>query len=285
MGKIIDRQFVELLKTLTMHINLSLKGGNLGSKKSRAIGSSVEFSDYREYMPGDDFRRIDWNAYARFEKVFIKLFMQEQESLVTVFMDTSESMKEFNKRETAIKITGTFAYTALADYDTVSTVLFNQSITHFLHGLRGSKSFNRVISSLEDFEFMGQSNLYDSIYPWQTKLKKGISIIVSDLMFDHQIEKVIRLLAYNKQRIILCHVLSEEELNPVFDENIQLIDSESGDKMNIDTGITAINLYKNKLHEYINEIKAICSKYGVDYMLINTNDPIEGFIKHIQSIK
>ena len=89
MDKIIDQKFLELLKTLTLRIRLSLKGGNLGSKRSKAIGSSVEFSDYREYNPGDDFRRIDWNAYARFEKVFIKLFMQEQESPVTVFIDKS----------------------------------------------------------------------------------------------------------------------------------------------------------------------------------------------------
>ena len=66
MGQIIDQKFMELLKTLTIRINLSLKGGNLGSKRSKAIGSSVEFSVYREYMAGEDFRRIDWNAYARF---------------------------------------------------------------------------------------------------------------------------------------------------------------------------------------------------------------------------
>lgn len=284
MGQIIDQKFMELLKTFTLRINLSLKGGNLGSKRSKATGSSVEFSDYREYMPGDDFRRIDWNAYARFEKVFIKLFMQEQESLVTVFMDTSQSMKEYNKRETAIKVAGTFSYTALADYDTVSTVLFNQGVAHFLHNLRGTKSFNRVITELEGYEFQGESNLYNTVYSWQNKLRKGITVIVSDLMFDHQIEKVIRLLSYKKQRVVLCHILSEEEMNPEFDENVALIDSESGEKMDIDTGYEAINLYKEKLHEYVNEIKSVCSKYKVDYMLINTKDPIEGFIKHIQSI-
>lgn len=284
MGKIIDYQFLELLKTLTLRIRLSLKGGNLGSKRSKAIGSSVEFSDYREYNPGDDFRRIDWNAYARFEKVFIKLFMQEQESPVTVFIDKSDSMKENNKRETAIKVASTFSYVGLSDYDSISMIMFDEEMKETLVNLRGTASFNRVISMLEESEFGGKSNLYDTVYRWQGKLKKGITVIVSDLMYDHQIEKVIRLLAFNKQRIILCHVLSEEELNPEFGENVQLIDSETKEHMDINTGIDAINLYKKTLSEYVKSIKSKCTKYGVDYMLVNTKDPIEGFIKHIQSI-
>ena len=284
MGKIIDQHFLELLKTLTLRIRLSLKGGNLGSKRSKAIGSSVEFSDYREYSPGDDYRRIDWNAYARFEKVFIKLFMQEQESPVTVFLDKSYSMKDHNKRETGIKVASTFSYVALSDYDSVSLILFEDMMKESIVNLRGTASFNRVIALLEESEFSGKSNLYDTVYKWQPKLKKGITVIISDLMFNHDIEKVIRLLAFNKQRIILCHILSEEELNPHFDENVRIIDSESNDYMDINTGIDAINLYKKTLSEYVKNIKSNCIKYGVDYMLVNTNDPIEGFIKHIQSI-
>ncbi len=173
MGKIIDKHFIELLKTLTIRIQLSLKGGNLGSKRSKAIGSSVEFSDYREYMPGDDFRRIDWNAYARFERVFIKLFMQEQESPVTVFLDKSESMSGGGKRETALKVAATFAYTALTDYDTVNMVKFDDKMSSSMVGLRGTSSFNRVITDLEELEFGGQSDLYNTTYAWQPKLKRA----------------------------------------------------------------------------------------------------------------
>jgi uncharacterized protein (DUF58 family) len=284
MGKILDRQFLEMLKTITLHIQLSLKSGNLGNKRSKAIGSSVEFSDYREYLPGDDFRRIDWNAYARFERVFIKLFMQEQESPVTIFLDTSDSMKDHNKRETAVKVAGTFSYVALSDYDTVSLALFNEGVQDSLMNLRGTSSFNRVISTLEDHTFKGQSDLYASVFKWQAKFRKGITIIVSDLMYDHQLDKLIRLLSFHKQKVILCHILSQEELSPVFDENVRIIDSETKEYMDINTGIEAINLYKKKLSEYFKEIKTICSKYGVDYMLVNTAQPIEGFMKHIQSI-
>ena len=203
---------------------------------------------------------------------------------MTVFQDTSESMNAFNTRETAIKAAATFTYSALADYDTVSTVLFKDGIGKFSHNLRGTKSFNRLVADLEDYSFGGESDLFKAVYPWQNKLRKGITVIISDLMFDHQIEKVIRLLAYKKQRVVLCHVLAEEEINPTFDENVMLVDSESGETMDIDTGYEAVNLYKQKLQDYVNEIKGVCSRYKVDYMLINTKDPFEGFIKHIQSI-
>lgn len=284
MGKIIDQHFMELLRTLTLHMNLSLKTGNMGSKRSKAIGSSVEFSDYREYMPGDDFRRIDWNAYARFEKVFIKLFMQEMETLVSVFTDTSASMALMDKRETAVKIAATFGYAALADYDSVTNVLFNDGIKDFQPPMRGTKSFNRIITQLEEASFDGESNLYKTVYDWQPKLKKGISVIVSDLMYDHELEKVLRLLMYRKQRVVLCHVLAKEELNPELEENAMLIDSETGEKMDIETGISAINLYKKRLRDYCQEIEATCSKYGVHYILVSTDEPIEKFISKLGSI-
>lgn len=281
---VIDQKFIELLKTMTLRIQLSLKNGNLGNKRSRSTGSSVEFSDYKEYLPGDDFRRIDWNAYGRFDKVFVKLFMQEQESPVTIFLDTSASMNFEEKREAAIKVAATFSYVALSDYDTVSIALFNMTIEQSSVNLRGSMSFNRVIGLLENCSFKGTSNLLESIKNWEPRLKKGITIVISDLMFDHEIEKVIRLLSFKKQRVILCHVLCEKEINPFFDENMQLIDMETKDTLNIDTGIEAINLYKKKLEIYINEIHSICKKYKTDYVFVNANVPIEQFIKQIHTL-
>ncbi len=285
MGKIIDQQFMELLKSLTLHMNLSLKSGNMGSKRSKAIGSSVEFSDYREYMPGDDFRRIDWNAYARFEKVFIKLFMQEMETQVTVFSDTSTSMGDQGKRETGVKIAAAFSYAALADYDSVTNVLWSRGVSKSDGPRRGIKSFNSMIDSLEGHTYDGQSDLYQSVYEWQPKLKKGISVIISDFMFDHNLEKVLRLLFYKKQKVVLCHVLSKEELNPVFDENAMLIDSETGEKMDIETGISAINLYKKHLHQHCNQIQSLCNKYGAHYIMVSTEDPMEKFIARLHSVR
>ncbi len=100
-------------------------------------------------MPGDDFRRIDWNALARFEKVFIKLFMEEQESPVTVFFDESLSMRMNNKKEVGVKVSAAFAYLALAEYDTTSLIKFSDGIDAMLSGLRGKSAFNQLVTVLE----------------------------------------------------------------------------------------------------------------------------------------
>lgn len=285
MGKIIDQAFMQLVQTLTLQINLSLKNGNLGNKRSSAKGSSVEFSDYREYIPGDDFRRIDWNAIARFEKVFIKLFMEEQESPVTLFLDRSTSMDFKGKKEAAIKVTATFAYAALADYDTVSIALFNEKTQNFLSGLRGGAAFNRVIDMLETTEFSGESNLYDVVYNWQTRFKKGITVITSDFMYDSRFEEVMKLLSFHKQRVVICHVLSKEELQPIIDENMRLVDSENHEYMDIQAGAEAVKIYQEALLRYMNGIKKVCKKYGADYLLIDSSKPIENFIKHVHGIR
>lgn len=284
MGAIIDQSFLEMLKTMSLRIQLTLKNGNLGNKRSRSTGSSVEFSDYKEYLPGDDFRRIDWNAYGRFEKVYVKLFMQEQESPVSIFLDSSASMDYDKKREIAVKVAATFSYVSLADYDTVSMALFNSKIIDHVLNLRGGNNFNRILRMLEESEFSGRTDLLQTIQSFQPQLKKGITVMISDLMFGHELEKVLRLLSFKKQRVILCHILSEAEINPIFEENMQLIDMESNDKLDIDTGIEAINLYKNKFTQYINDIQSTCKKYKAEYLLINANEPIEQFMKQVHGL-
>lgn len=284
MGTIIDQAFLEMLKSLTIRIQLSLKNGNLGNKRSRSTGSSVEFSDYKEYLPGDDFRRIDWNAYGRFEKLYVKLFMQEQESPVSVFLDMSSSMNVENKRETAIKVAATFSYVALADYDTVSLALFHSKIEKNIMNLRGVNNFNRTLSVLEETKFFGQSDLWQSLQSFQPQFKKGITVLITDLMYEHQLEKVVRMLSYKKQRIVLCHILTESEINPFFEENMQLIDMETTETLDIDTGVEAINLYKEKYLQYMNDIGSICKKYKVEYLFIRADEPIEYFIRQVHGL-
>lgn len=284
MGNIIDKAYMEILKQLTLNFNISIKDGNIGSKRSKSKGSSVEFSDYREYIPGDDFRRIDWNALARFEKVFIKLFMEEREAPITLFLDKSHSMSFNDKNETAIKIAAAFAYLALSDYDTVSTVLFDERINASEINLKGVGAFHRIATLLENTHFNGQSNLYKCIYEWQPRFKKGTTIIVSDFMYDARIDDVIKLLAYKNQKAILCHVLSEQEMHPNIDGNIRLIDSETNDYIDILAGADAVNAYGQALKKYIQSIQSSCKKYGVEYLLINSGKSIEYFLKDLHKI-
>lgn len=278
---VLDQEFLDLLRTMVLKFNLTLKDGNLGANRSKAKGSSVEFSDFREYIPGDDFRRIDWRALARFEKVYIKLFMEEREAPITVFVDKSRSMDYAQKRETAIKIAATFAFSALKEYDTVSTVMFDNKPYAFELNQKGQPAFSKIINLLENTPFSEDSDLYSVLSGWQPRFKKGVTILISDFMYDAKLEETLKLLTYKKQKIILCHILSSEELNPQLEGNLRLIDSETDEHMDILTGTDAINLYNKALSHFINTMKEICTKYKADYMLLNSGKPVEQILKEI----
>lgn len=278
---VLDQEFLDLLKTMVLKFNLTLKDGNLGGNRSKAKGSSVEFSDFREYIPGDDFRRIDWRALARFEKVYIKLFMEEREAPITVFVDKSRSMEYDQKRETAIKIAATFAFSALKEYDTVSTVMFDRKPFAFELNQKGQPAFSKIIKLLENTPFSEDSDLNSVIAGWQPRFKKGVTVLISDFMYDAKLEETLKLLTYKKQKIVLCHILSQQELSPELEGNLRLIDSETDEHMDILTGTDAINLYNKALSNYINTIKDTCNKYKADYLLLNSGKPVEQLLKEI----
>lgn len=121
-----NEDFFKKLNKINMYINFKLTGGTQGGRKSKAKGVSVEFSDYREYAPGDDFRRIDWNAYGRFDKFFIKVFMEEREGVFNFFIDKSKSMDygKDNKKDTALKIVAALSYIAFVFHFLVSFYIF-----------------------------------------------------------------------------------------------------------------------------------------------------------------
>ncbi|PKM49488.1 MAG: hypothetical protein CVV02_15780 [Firmicutes bacterium HGW-Firmicutes-7] len=278
---VLDQEFLDLLKTMVLKFNLSLKDGNLGGNRSKAKGSSVEFSDFREYVPGDDFRRIDWRALARFEKVYIKLFMEEREAPITIFVDKSKSMDFSLKRETAIKMAATFAFSSLKEYNSVSTIMFDQKASSYELNQKGQPAFARIINLLENTTFADDSDLYSVINSWQPRFKKGLTVLITDLMYDAKLEETMKLLTYKKQKIVLCHILSQEELYPELEGNLRLIDSETDEHMDILTGTDAVNLYAKTLSHYISTTKETCSKYKADYLLLNSAKPVEQLLKQL----
>jgi len=124
--------------------------------------------------------------------------MEEQEASMTLLMDQSMSMALYEKRSAAIKVGTTFAYTALADYDTVSLVPFNEKVVSAMPNLRGKGAFHLLADQLENSTYEGTTELFQVVNRWQGKFKKGITVIVSDLMYDHQLVQVMVLLNYRK---------------------------------------------------------------------------------------
>ncbi|MDQ2087188.1 DUF58 domain-containing protein [Herbivorax sp. ANBcel31] len=285
MGNLFDSEFIKKLENLKLWSKIMIQDGGAGNRKSRAKGSSVEFSDYREYTIGDDFKRIDWNAYGRFEKLFIKLFMEERESPVQIFLDVSKSMDygEPDKSIASRRLAAAISYITLSNYDKVSVLCINDKIDEFKSSLRGKNSFKEVANLLENVKYDGVTNIYDTILKHHFKSGKGVSVVISDFFSEGSMMDMIKYLQFKKQHVYICHVLSPQEISPDIGESLRLIDSETGMHREVTASKSLLKMYNRVYQNFVNELEEICTKRGVHYMLMDTSLPIETLIRMVVS--
>lgn len=320
---IFDEAFLRQLASLNMALSLRLHEGMQGGRRSMAKGASLEFSDFREYGPGDDFRRIDWAAYGRLDKLFVKEFMEEKEALFHIFLDRSQSMAYGTpaKGKTSLKIIAALSYIIMGHLDrvririlgstdpnrgtvpevgtdpnrkTVPEVDTNPNVrtvpevntvtkqqgTMTIESGTGKQGFYQLIEQLEGVQFGGNSNIGAALLhePIRTK---GVSVVISDFLFEkglEQMEKALAYLKYKKQHIILVQVLCKEERSPEEMGDFEFIDSESQKTVRLTLNPKTIEAYKKRLETYQNELEALALKYGASFVQVNTEHSIEDII-------
>ncbi len=272
MEQIFDSEFYEKLHTLRMSIALNIASGQAGGRKSNSKGNSVEFSDFREYMIGDDIRRIDWNAYGRFDRLFVKLFMEEKEGVFQIFLDTSESMKfgEKSKEVCAKRIAGALSYIVLENGDRLYINAEREGKLVTAGGYSGMQAFVRCIKFLEEAPFSGDADLFENIKERDIK-QRGLSFLITD-GYNDNLEEMIKYLKYKKQDVVLIQVLSEEEMNPRYEGMLNLVDCESEGNLRVSFNAGALKTYKNSLNSFLDNIEVLCKKYAVTYIRVNSSD-------------
>lgn len=274
--KIFDDDFFQKLNTLKLSLNMRLNQGMSGARKSGAKGTSVEFSDFREYMLGDDIRRIDWNAYGRMDKLFIKQFMEEKEGIYHIFLDTSKSMDygEPKKSRLALQIAGAVSYLVLNNLDRVYVTEVQENSLSEGRGLSGRNSYKKILAELAAVEFDGRTTLNKSIMSRNIK-GRGCSVIISDFLDPEGIEPLLRYLKYKKQQIVLVQILAREELDVTKEGSLNLIDSETGDIVRVTVNRKMIAAYEAELEKLKYRLSALAKRYEAGYMLAAADDSIE----------
>lgn len=267
-----DSEFYNSLALFKMNMQIPLAAGSEGTRKSNAKGTGVEFSDFREYIPGDDIRRVDWNAYARFDRLFVKLFMEEKEGLFRIYLDSSASMDYgvTKKSRLALQFAAAFSYLILDNNDRVTLGIMSNNTLSLEKSVSGIRSFSKIIDSLSRVTFAGENDLYSSI-SGKDILHPGITIVISDF-FSKDIEKTIKYLKQKKQEIIFIHTLAEEELNPVIPGTFNLVDSENHLSLKVTGSNGLLKKYDKSLNTYLTNTKNLCKKYGVKYIFANTKN-------------
>ncbi len=281
---ILNDKFFSRLETLAFNLKSNLAGYFGGKHLVSTYGQTVEFADFREYQLGDDIRRIDWNLYSRFEKYFIKLFTDERQMHVQIFLDCSASMGKDNPEKAAYAIAAAAAlgFLAVHNMDKVSFHLLKGEKAENPFGtIVGKTAFFRAIGQLENTVFDGETDIEKAVTSCpDTSTNNGLSVIISDLMTDNDWKKAVDYLCYKKRQVMLVQPLTPAEIEPTFDGRINLIDSESvdvADDKNVKIRITrsAQSAYIEALHDFFEDIKTFSHKRGVDYVSISTDVPIE----------
>ncbi len=285
MSELFDSGFLNKLERLALTAKMAVSDGAAGNRKSRSKGSSVEFSDYREYVRGDDFRRIDWNAYGRFEKLFIKLFMEEREAPVNIFLDTSKSMKwgDPDKSIAARRLAAALSYISLASYDRVTLYCISDRIVSNKPSLRGKNSFTRVLKFLEDVVFEGTTDLFAAVRNAQLDNNRGISVVISDFLSPGSPADLLKYLLYHRQEVYLCHLLSPQEIRPSVDKGLRLVDSETGEFVEVTPSSALLKTYEKVFENYINGIIELCFRHNVNYIGLTSDLPLEQMLKRVVS--
>ena len=277
---VINEEFLSQVELLHLLVKNNVAGQFGGNHQSKNFGSSCDFADFRDYIPGDDITKIDWNVYARSKKLYLKLYLDERQLHTRIYIDASRSMAygKGKKDEQAIRIAAAFAYLAVSEMDKVSIYAIHENnIETVVENMLGKETYFNNIGKLNDIVFDGDSYLSKAILPSTVGYGDGLSIIISDFLTDNDFEEAIEYLTSKKRDILCVQVLSKEELNPQARGKMHYFDSENTQKYyrrNINKEI--IQAYKLALEYATGRVRDFCYSRGGEYMLLSSEDTVSG---------
>jgi hypothetical protein len=282
----INEEFLQQIEALQIILKNNLAGLFGGNHQSKTYGSSCEFADYRDYIPGDDITKLDWNAYARFEKLYLKLYLDERQVHTRIYIDASRSMDYGNgkKAEQALKIAAALAYLSICEMDKVSIYYIKENkIYDVIEGVVGKEAFYNEIGKLNNIEFSGDCFISDSILPTKVGYGDGMSIILSDFLTENNYESAIDYLVGKRRDLFCFQILSKEELKPNIRGKVHFYDSEDNNKQYRKNINRDIAIAYNKAVDYtVNRIKNYCNSRGSNYLLVSSEKSIsEVFLKNL----
>jgi uncharacterized protein (DUF58 family) len=276
--------FLARLEKLRIRTRQRYAGLGRGMHLSPKRGSSLEFNDYRHYSPGDDFRYIDWGLYGRSDKLYIKLFQEEEDLLTYIFVDASASMgfpAGDRKFESAMLTALALAYVALASGDRVMLrVLGGKGTKVDPSFVNGRHRIVELARRLADLKPGGQFDFAPSLATELLSIRRaGKVFIVSDfLMLLNSVTKGLGMFTAASMDLTAVQILGGRELNGQgLDGDVEVIDSESGERLRVSIGERERTQYRDTMTRLTREIKSFCLKRGLHYSLYTTDNDFQQF--------
>jgi uncharacterized protein (DUF58 family) len=286
---IFDSAFLSKLERLYLLSKKMFRGQHRAERRSKHTGSSLEFADYRNYTLGDDLRSIDWNIYGRLDRLFIKLFEEEQDMPVYFLVDFSASMRmtfdaaRITKFDTARRIAASLAYIALANLDRVNIHYFNANLGDHMGLSRGKGQFHKVLAFLKRApEESGGTRMFPSFRAFAQRVKRrGLVFVVSDLFDADGIDEALSLLRYNQFETAVIQVLDPAEMEPDLLGDLRLIDAETQQPFELTCDPSLLKRYRQELQNFLQITENFCLKRQITYALTTTAIPFEDLVLRV----
>lgn len=255
---LLTNEYLSRLEVLDMSVRKRLSSvSSAGARKSAAKGSSLEFSDFREYTPGDDLRRVDWNGYARFGRLYTKLFNEERQAVLNIIIDGSTSMRFYREKwDYAAAVAASLAYIALNNSDLVNIFIADGGGIEKCTGLSSKQSFPKAVAFLEKESTGSSTELNSSVKALAgERLGEGISVIISDYFSSDGYDYAVKLLRSKKQAVNMVQILDSREVLTEERGNVKLIDSETKNTRELEMTPEVLRRYERALKSFRAELK------------------------------
>jgi uncharacterized protein (DUF58 family) len=288
--RFLDPATLATISSLDLVAKTVVDGFVAGMHRSPEFGFSQEFAEYRAYMPGDDLRYMDWNVFARTEKMFLKRYKGETNSQLLILLDTSASMgfgsTGLNKLDYARFLAASLAYLGSLQRDATGLIVFDETVTNYIPPSTRQGQLHRLLHSIEHAVVGVHTDFAKPFYHFQQFLhRRGIVVVISDYYDQPEnIVKVVEPLRYHGNEVILFHVLDPQEIKPAFRDSTLLVDMETKSSLEV-TPEYSRSEYRTKIDGHIAALKSKAKGAGLDYFLMNTSRPLDEGLREYLTVR
>ncbi len=279
--RLLEPDFLRRLENLTLRSRRVVRGGLRGERRSATLGRGVEFADYRGYQPGDDYRYIDWNIYSRLDRLFVKLFSEEEDINVHLLVDRSRSMGwgDPSKLRYAAQVAAAIGYIGLVNLDRVSAAVFDRRVASVFGPLRGRPHTMSLFRFLGGITPEGSSDLAAVMREYVLKTRRrGLLLLLSDLLIPEGVEEGLTLARAHRFEPFVVHIVSDEDLAPPLAGDLRLIDSETGAAVDVTVDGPALRAFTRARDRYLGGLEQFCLRHGIEYLRTTTTIPLADLI-------
>lgn len=282
--ELFDEAFLKKLEYLHIVSKKIFSGQSLAERKTKRVGSGIEFADHRDYAPGDDFRYVDWAILGRLDRVLLRLFEAEEDLHIYILLDISDSltMGRPPKLHYAMQIAAALAYIGLANLDRVSISTLSDGLKDRLPPARGKGRIFKVFEFLRSITPGGQTKLQPALktFVHQNK-RRGLVVLLSDFYDPKGYQDAINILRYNRFDAFMIQLYDKREATPTIKGDLQLVDCETGAIKDVTVTAKMLQRYKEEHQRYCDQLEEFCVKKQVPLVLADTRIPFDELILNI----